>query len=129
MKGISPVVGVVLLIAIAVTAVASIYFWAGGLSAAGYGDDEPTIQQISARRVSCTPGAAGTLQATIINMDVTRVDTNLTLAHDSGLVTVNGVSIMPGASKEVTFNNAGLTRGKAYVIVGSGQVGQAVVVC
>ena len=71
-KGISPVVAVVLLIAIAVIAAVGLYFWVGGLATKQPTPDTPTI--LSAQKVSCnaTSGTStvnATLTALVQNLD------------------------------------------------------------
>ncbi|MFC2175094.1 archaellin/type IV pilin N-terminal domain-containing protein [archaeon] len=130
-KGLSPVVAVVLLIALAVIMSMSIYFWASSLNTmeGAYPDDQARAKPISVQTVECNAGVGGNLTARILNVGTATIDANFTLVYASGSVEMTGISIIPGDSEEVEFLNTELTSGSMYVIMGTGRVTAAPVVC
>jgi flagellin-like protein len=142
-KGISPIVAVVLLIAIAVIAAVGLYFWVGGLAT-----KQPTTTApipISAQKVSCNLGGAGgtNLTALVQNLDASNaLRHTLIITVDSGQLLQNNslVNIAASSQGTVTFvnatNNASstMTTGNTYVIssnttISGVGVGTAQIVC
>ena len=134
-KGISPIVAVVLLIAIAVIAAVGLYFWVGGLATKQPTPSTPIV--IGAQRVSCNT-TDNNLTVLIQNLDASQtLDIALALTDDNGLALPNGtgVNIAPSSQGQVVFGIHGsgggysLTSGRTYTIYGAAGVGQASVVC
>ena len=132
-KGISPIVAVVLLIAIAVIAAVGLYFWVGGLATKQPTPNTPIV--ITAQRVSCNT-THGNLTVLIQNLDASQpLDTTLTLTDSDGAALTNdsAFSIAAGQQGQVTFGGAEdatrMVSGTQYTIYGSTGVGQASVIC
>lgn len=139
-KGISPVVAVVLLIAIAVIAAVGLYFWVGGLAT-----KQPTAERpipLNGQMYRCDLGdtAGGdNITALMQNMDSAITLTNssypLKILDDDGdvMVATTAPDIVPSGQeawvfKQTTGTLSNLTKGITYIIYGTG-VGQALVVC
>ncbi len=115
MKGISPIVAVVLLIAIAVVASVGLYFWVGGLSTKQSTVDSPNA-------ISVNPiGDSKILVANLGSVDLVASELNVT---DGGLGLECPDSIPAG--EQVACNVTGFTEEESVVIYGSG-TGSAVV--
>ena len=141
-KGISPIVAVVLLIAIAVIAAVGLYFWVGGLATKQPTPDTPIV--ISAQKTSCTSDAtvAGdSISVLIQNLDASDSYVNATqlpyIVDDNGAVMIatTATTIAAGQQQAYTFTNktgasaADLTSGSTYTIISSAGAGSAVVIC
>ncbi len=136
-KGISPIVAVVLLIAIAVIAAVGLYFWVGGLATKQPTPNTPIV--IGAQKVTCTtqPGNAN------VTLLVQNLDASSHLTSRLGIIGDNGtcwnsttVNIGPANQESVTFDcdtpNVATTSGITYVVYSdstSQSVSQAQVVC
>ena len=128
-KGISPVIAVVLLVAIAATSAMMIYFWMPGLASSSLYAEQATADPVSAQSVECMPGAGGWMAMDLLNLGTAAIDANFTINHNSGQVELTGVAILPGRAAAVNFTNTNLTDGSIYVIVGTGKVTPVYVVC
>ncbi|MFC2175093.1 archaellin/type IV pilin N-terminal domain-containing protein [archaeon] len=134
-KGISPIVAVVLLIAIAVIAAVGLYFWVGGLATKQPTPTTPIV--ITAQRVSCNTTDAGNLTALVQNLDPsTTLYVSLYVTADDGTTVENGtvVNIAPSEQGQVEFGITAdevgnFVSGSTYTIYGATGVGQATVVC
>ena len=146
-KGISPIVAVVLLIAIAVIAAVGLYFWVGGLATKQPTPSTPIV--IGAQKTACTlQDATGgdSIAVLIQNLDASTAYTNST--HAPYIIGDNGkrlvseatwdLSIAASSQEAVIFTNdsassvadsANLTSGRTYVIISAAGAGQAQVVC
>ncbi len=129
-KGISPIVAVVLLIAIAVIAAVGLYFWVGGLATKQPTPSTPIV--LGAQRVSCN-ATANTTTVMIQNLGSTGSVTaaNLRLVDDNGTqVAGDGTDIAASNQGPIDFDNANLTSGTTYVILSTdASVSQATTVC
>ncbi len=125
-KGISPVVAVVLLIAIAVIAAVAVWFWVSPLTAkpATAGTAQKTISV-----VSCTisgnnanlkinnPGGLTVTEAELASADIYEAGAATATVTDLSSVNLSTISsISPGSQLVVTLNNsaAGLQTGTQY---------------
>ncbi|MCK4327439.1 MAG: type IV pilin [Candidatus Diapherotrites archaeon] len=135
-KGISPIVAVVLLIAIAVIAAVGLYFWVGGLATKQPTPDTPNI--ITAQTVTCATNAGVPTDVTVmlqnLGTDLIATGQNFTLvANNASCVEALGADLGPGAQVALTFPcalaNGSMTDGKSYIIVGPVGVAQATITC
>jgi flagellin-like protein len=131
-SGISPIVAVVLIIAIAVTASVGLYFWVGGLST-----KQPTTETpitMNAQTVQCNTGNSNGLPNSNVsilvqNLDASRVLNKwILITGNSGVLLQNssplggGTGISPSSQSTVVLTNAtritapALTQGSIYVI-------------
>ncbi len=139
-KGISPVVAVVLLIAIAVIAAVGLYFWVGGLATKQPSTDKPIPLNAQAYRCDLDEGeTTDNFTVLIQNMDSAKTLKNDTLPlymlDDDGeqMIAVSAPDIAPSGQgvwvfKAQTNEIANLTKGFTYIIYGE-NVGQAPVIC
>ncbi len=139
-KGISPIVAVVLLIAIAVIAAVGLYFWVGGLATKQPTPDAPIV--LSGQRALCQPGT-GLANLTVIvqNLDASgEVNaSNLRIIDDDGAQVAPDTEGQIIASSQVAVqwlyetdndNNITISAGHTYVILSTdAKVGQAVITC
>jgi flagellin-like protein len=139
-KGISPIVAVVLLIAIAVIAAVGLYFWVGGLATKQPTTDRPI--PLNAQAYKCDLDEGGTTDnftVLIQNMDSAKTLMNSTLPlfmlDDDGqqMIATTAPNISPSGQEVWVFKAqsgqiANLTRGFTYIIYGE-NVGQAPVIC
>jgi flagellin-like protein len=126
-KGISPIVAVVLLIAIAVIAAVGLYFWVGGLAT-----QQPTTQKpivISAQGLSCGKLAAGEWATAMVqNLDPSQtLAATLYIKDDTGTASNSTISFLPSSQNLTNFSSAGsgFTVGNTYVIYGTSGTSQA----
>jgi len=130
-KGISPIVAVVLLIAIAVIAAVGLYFWVGGLATKQPTPATPNV--ITAQKISCVPETHSNATMTVMmqNLGTTSLTANFTLYGDgsSNNATTTAVTINAGSQAPVSFGSLNLTSGSSYMILGPAGVSQAMVVC
>lgn len=139
-EGISPVVAVVLLIAIAVIASVGLYFWVGGIATKQPEPDKPI--PLNAQMYKCDLGdeAGGDNMTVLIqNLDSATTLKNSThplkILDDDGeeMVGYTAPDIVPSGQevwvfKAVAGAASNLTGGYTYIIYGTG-VGQATIVC
>ncbi|MFC2174809.1 archaellin/type IV pilin N-terminal domain-containing protein [archaeon] len=136
-KGISPIVSVVLLIAISVISAVSLYFWVGGLATKQATPERPIV--INAQTYRCTLAASDSMTVLIQNLDASatldNVSQPLRLLDDNLeiMIATTAPDIGPGGQEAWTFEQstaaaAELTKGVTYIIYGAG-TGQATVVC
>ena len=124
-KGISPVVSVVLLIAISVIAAVGLYFWVGGLATKQAGVTAPTV--IGVTPVECTSNTLTVLVSNLGTNSIYKADLNV--ISDNATVSGSGVeSIAANSQGLVNFTNGLFTDGTEYTIYGD-YISQATVKC
>lgn len=147
-KGISPIVAVVLLIAIAVIAAVGLYFWVGGLATKQPTPNTPIV--LNAQSVTCGNGNGTNVVAMVQNLHPSQTMTGvlMLMAHNGtcygeldGANLTTAVTIAAGSQKAVTFDclynvtvgdgdqNVSHWAGDTYIILGPAGVSQAQMVC
>ena len=136
-KGVSPIVAVVLLIAISVISAVGVYFWIGGYTTQQATPSVPI--SIAAQTAICTTsGPEINITVILQNLDSTDpLDVALYITDENGMALANKSdidSLAAGEQTVITFANqsttaAALTLGNTYVIYGAADVSQAQVTC
>ncbi len=125
-KGISPIVAVVLLIAIAVIAAVGLFYWVGGITTKQPTTEKPIV--ISAQGISCGVKNASVEWATVMvqNLDSYRpVDSELYISSDSWRANYSDPDIAAnGGQRELNFTG-NFTVGMHYVVYGEQSISQA----
>jgi flagellin-like protein len=126
-RGISPIVAIVLLIAIAVIAAVGVYFWVGGLVTQQPTAEKPIV--INANGVYCGVINSTDEWATVMvsNLDAYRdINEALYISSDRGKITVAAAdtNIPSSGQKEMNFTAGNFTKGRPYVLYGT-KVSQA----
>ncbi len=141
-KGISPIVAVVLLIAIAVIAAVGLYFWVGGLATKQPTPNPP--KTITAYAVQCGTGAGNTtIMISNTSPPGTTPITVTELKDSVGNGFVNGTvgstgttgwecdtsSLGPGNSMSCTLNSSDWGAGKGTIAIYGNSIAAAQVTC